>query len=83
MVKDKNRVKKQQISFTTGSGNVFADLGLENAEELLIKADLSLEIYKRVKKLGLSQARQERGSASVSLQVAHFHHSERNAEPLL
>ena len=56
MVKTKKRMTKQRISVTPGSGNVFADLGLENAEELLIKADLSLEIYKRVKTLGLSQA---------------------------
>ena len=36
-----------------GSGNVFADLGLKDAEELLVKAGLVLEITKAIKRLGL------------------------------
>ena len=38
------------------SGNVFADLGLPNPEQELVKAHLTLEIYKIVKGRGLTQA---------------------------
>jgi predicted XRE-type DNA-binding protein len=37
------------------SGNVFADLGLPNAEKLKIKSGLVIEITKAVRKLGLTQ----------------------------
>jgi predicted XRE-type DNA-binding protein len=40
----------------TGSGNVFADLGLADAEKLKIKSGLVIEIVKAVKRLGLTQA---------------------------
>ncbi|MCU0570831.1 MAG: helix-turn-helix domain-containing protein [Oculatellaceae cyanobacterium Prado106] len=34
----------QEIEVQTSSGNVFADLGLENADELLVKAELARKI---------------------------------------
>jgi len=46
--------KKARI--TRGSGNVFADLGLPNPEQELLKAQLSLQIYRIVKQRGLTQA---------------------------
>ncbi len=46
--------KKTRI--TRGSGNVFADLGLPNPEQELLKAQLSLQIYRIVKQRGLTQA---------------------------
>jgi len=48
MTSDDNRV-------TPSSGNVFADMGLEDADELLIKADLALSIAAIVKRRGLNQ----------------------------
>lgn len=36
--------------------NVFADLGLPNAEQELLKAQLTLQIYRIVKARGLTQA---------------------------
>lgn len=39
-----------------GSGNIFADLGLANPEQELLKAKLTLEIYRRLKEEGISQA---------------------------
>lgn len=39
-----------------GSGNVFADLGLPNPEQELLKAQLTLQIYRIVKARGLTQA---------------------------
>ena len=38
-----------------GSGNVFADLGLADAEKLKIKTGLVIEISKAVRSLGLTQ----------------------------
>ena len=46
--------KKTRI--TRGSGNVFADLGLPNPEQELLKAQLSLQIYRIIKQRGLTQA---------------------------
>lgn len=45
--------KKSQ--FITGSTNVFADLGLEDAGELLAKATLARSIAGLIKKRGLTQ----------------------------
>lgn len=41
--------------FTVGSGNVFADLGLPDADLRLAKADLALGISRRIRELGLTQ----------------------------
>ncbi len=38
-----------------GSGNVFADLGLRDAEKLKIKSGLVIQIIKAVRRFGLSQ----------------------------
>ena len=38
-----------------GSGNVFADIGLPNAVDLQTKAELTRQLYQRVKALELSQ----------------------------
>ena len=43
------------IAVETGSGNVFADLGLRNADKLKIKSGLVIEITRAVKKLDLTQ----------------------------
>ena len=40
---------------TEGSGNVFADLGLPNADQELLKARLTLQIYRIIKQRGLTQ----------------------------
>ncbi|MEA3642391.1 MAG: helix-turn-helix transcriptional regulator [Lamprobacter sp.] len=43
------------IEVETGSGNVFADLGLPDAEKLKIKSGLVIEITRAVRNLGLTQ----------------------------
>lgn len=52
--------KKQQIleemQYELSSGNVFADLGIENPEEELTKAKLACEIEHIIKKKRLTQA---------------------------
>jgi predicted XRE-type DNA-binding protein len=47
---------KAKVSVTKGSGNVFADLGLSNPEQELIKARLTLQVHKVIKARGLTQA---------------------------
>jgi len=48
--------KKARIRAEAGSGNVFADLGLPNPEQELLKARLTLQIYKLITARGLNQA---------------------------
>lgn len=43
------------VEVQRGSGNVFADLGLVDAEKLKIKTGLVIEIRKAMKSLGLTQ----------------------------
>ena len=38
------------------SGNVFADLGLPHPEQELLKAQLTLQIYRLIRQLGITQA---------------------------
>jgi predicted XRE-type DNA-binding protein len=48
---------KRKIPGQKSSGNIFADLGLPNPEQELLKAQLTLQIYKIIKQRGLTQAR--------------------------
>ncbi len=43
------------IEIETSSGNVFADLGLPDADKLKIKSGLAVEIARAVRRLGLTQ----------------------------
>jgi predicted XRE-type DNA-binding protein len=47
---------KKKIKSTRSSGNVFADLGVQNADEHLIKADIVLAISERIKAKRITQA---------------------------
>jgi predicted XRE-type DNA-binding protein len=47
--------KRQRVSVVEGSGNVFADLCLADAEDLRFKAELARQICNRIRKLGLTQ----------------------------
>ena len=44
-----------EIEVEFGSGNVFADLGLPDAEKLKVKSGLVVEIARAVRRLGLTQ----------------------------
>jgi predicted XRE-type DNA-binding protein len=52
--KSKN-TRKRAARLTAGSGNVFADLGLPNPEQELLKAQLTLQIYSLLKDSGMTQ----------------------------
>jgi predicted XRE-type DNA-binding protein len=51
---------KATPKFEVSRGNVFADLGLPHAEELLAKADLAYEISRTIEERGLTQAQAAR-----------------------
>jgi predicted XRE-type DNA-binding protein len=48
--------KQEEMRVTHGSGNVFADLGLPNPEELLYKSKLVVAIQDLMKDLRLNQS---------------------------
>jgi predicted XRE-type DNA-binding protein len=55
-VKNKTKKAHHRVSrVTVGSGNVFADLGLPNPEQELLKAQLTLQIYAILKDSGMTQ----------------------------
>lgn len=55
-VKNKTQKAHSRVSrVTEGSGNVFADLGLPNPEQELLKAQLTLQIYTILKDSGMTQ----------------------------
>ena len=47
---------KKSVRAEKGSGNVFADLGFPHPEQELLKAKLTLQIYRLIKRRGLTQA---------------------------
>jgi predicted XRE-type DNA-binding protein len=49
------RKKKDLPAFEVGSGNIFADLGLPNPEELQLKAALVLQIHRLMRARKLTQ----------------------------
>lgn len=51
----KKKNLSQEIEFEEGSTNVFADLGFENPEDELFKADLTAEIARIIKRKKLTQ----------------------------
>jgi len=48
---------KHKIEVQEGSGNVFADLGLPNAEERLLKTNIVAELHRLIKQRELTQVK--------------------------
>jgi predicted XRE-type DNA-binding protein len=48
--------RKKSVRAERSMGNVFADLGLPRPEQELLKAKLTLQIYRLIKERGLKQA---------------------------
>ncbi|MDQ3412042.1 MAG: helix-turn-helix domain-containing protein [Chloroflexota bacterium] len=49
-------MRTKSLPFTRGSDNIFADLGFEDADELLLKSQLARRITKVIRDRGLSRA---------------------------
>ena len=52
------------------SGNVFADLGFRNAKQELLKAKLTVEIYKQLKARGVTQRDAAKRLGTTQAQVS-------------
>ncbi len=50
------KVSSRTTTAEISSGNVFADLGLPHPEQELLKAKLTLQIYRLIKRRGVTQA---------------------------
>lgn len=46
---------KKKIEYTKSSGNIFADLGFPDAQDMLAKVDLAIQINEIIKKRKLTQ----------------------------
>jgi len=55
MKRKARKTRKRAARVTEGSGKVFADLGLPNPEQELLKAQLTLQIYTILKDKGMTQ----------------------------
>jgi predicted XRE-type DNA-binding protein len=58
------------VAFERSSGNVFADLGLENADELLVKADLAHAINRTIESHGWTQVQASERAGLTQPQVS-------------
>ena len=55
-MRSKTKKGRSRVSrVTEGSGNIFADLGLPNPEQELLKAQLTLQVYSILKDSGMTQ----------------------------
>src|SRR5436853_7736503 len=58
------------IDHEESSGNVFADLGLPHSEQELVKAKLTVQIYRLIRERGLTQARAAELLGTTQAQVS-------------
>src|SRR5262249_33273669 len=61
---------KRKRDYEESSGNVFADLGFRNSKQELLKAKLTVEIYKLLKKRGITQTEAARLLGTTQAQVS-------------
>jgi predicted XRE-type DNA-binding protein len=61
---------KHKHDYEESSGNVFADLGFRNSKQELLKAKLTVEIYKLLKKRGITQSEAAKLLGTTQAQVS-------------
>ncbi|HEY2758802.1 MAG TPA: helix-turn-helix transcriptional regulator [Pseudolabrys sp.] len=61
---------KRKRNDEDSSGNVFADLGFRNAKQELLKAKLTIEIYRLLKKRGVTQQEAAKLLGTTQAQVS-------------
>jgi len=64
-----NAKQTTTIAYEKSSGNVFADLGLPHPEQELLKARLTLQIYRIIKARQLTQAQAARQAGAPDLTI--------------
>lgn len=63
-------MKRKKVDYEVSSGNVFADLGFRNAKQELLKAKLTVEIYRLLTKRGLTQQQAAKLLGTTQAQVS-------------
>jgi predicted XRE-type DNA-binding protein len=63
-------MKKKQRDYEGSSGNVFADLGFRNPKQELLKAKLTIEIYRLLKSRGVTQQQAAKLLGTTQAQVS-------------
>jgi predicted XRE-type DNA-binding protein len=61
-----------KIEFEEGSGNVFSDLGIENADELFVRTRVGYCIYKILKEKNLKQREISKLLGMAQTDVSHL-----------
>jgi predicted XRE-type DNA-binding protein len=61
---------KRRRHYEVSSGNVFADLGFRNAKQELLKAKLTIEIYRLLTKRGVTQRQAAKLLGTTQAQVS-------------
>ena len=61
---------KRKKDHEDSSGNVFADLGFRNAKQEMLKAKLTIEIYRLLKKRGVTQQEAAKLLGTTQAQVS-------------
>lgn len=61
---------KPSRDYEEGSGNVFADIGLPNSKQELLKAKLTVEIYKLLKQRGVTQTEAAKLLGTTQAQIS-------------
>jgi predicted XRE-type DNA-binding protein len=67
---DGAQAMKRKSDFEESSGNVFADLGFRNSKQEMLKARLTVEIYKLLRKRGVTQNQAARLLGTTQAQVS-------------
>lgn len=63
-------MRKKQRDYEDSSGNVFADLGFRNPKQELLKAKLTIEIYRLLKSRGVTQQEAAKLLGTTQAQVS-------------
>jgi predicted XRE-type DNA-binding protein len=61
---------KRKPVFEESSGNVFADLGFRNSKQEMLKARLTVEIYRLLRKRGVTQSEAAKLLGTTQAQVS-------------
>ena len=61
---------KRKKNYEDSSGNVFADIGFRNAKQEMLKAKLTVEIYRLLKKRGVTQQEAAKLLGTTQAQVS-------------
>jgi predicted XRE-type DNA-binding protein len=78
--------KTTDIEYEEGSGNVFADLGLEEADELFTRSQIGFHVYTLLKRRKLKQREMAKLLGVAQPDVSHLmngHYSRFTADKLL